>query len=114
MPKDVSFVKDIINFYDAFLDNVATSIEKLAEIQEKHKEGYRKLKDIQIDPTKLFEKFKDMNNEERRLLLDFFFQASAFESRLVMLFKLNPDEQKKLAKDLRDFLEKSKLVIKKE
>lgn len=108
---DEKFVKDIVAFYEALLGSIADSIVKLSEIQLKHKEGYEHLKEVQLDPAKLFERFKDMDPKQKGNLLAFFMQASVLEERLVMLFKLDPEQQKKLANDIREFLESYKTVF---
>lgn len=109
--KKESFVTDILRFYEAFLENVAVSIENLSKIQENHKEGYERLKEIQTDPSKLLKEFEGLDMNQRAKMLTFFMQAADFEKRLVSLFKLNPTEQKKLAQDLRTFLKSSNELI---
>lgn len=105
---DQKFFDDIFSFYQAFLDNIANTIENLSDIQEKYKDSYSKLKEIQIDPTKLFDMFDDMDNDQQSKLLTFLFKVSTFEERMVNLFKLNAEDQKKLAKDMRGFLDSYK------
>jgi flagellar biosynthesis chaperone FliJ len=106
------FADAIVSFYDEFLKATADTLDKLASIQEKHKE-YEEFKNIQKDPAKMYESLSEkLTDKERRILLDLLITVSRFETRLRRLYELKPKEQRELAKDLREFMSKFSNVLK--
>lgn len=104
------FAKAVTLFYEKFLKAVADSVIALANIENEFKDDYQKLKEVQKDPSAIFDKLKDLSDEEKNNLLVLFARISRFEGRMLRLFDLSVDEKRQLAKELNEFVE----TIKKE
>lgn len=108
------FAEVIISFYDDFLKTTADILYSLADMQEKYKE-YEQLKEIQRDPSKIYEELnRRLTDRERQILLDMFITISKFESKLRIMYDLKPKEQRQLAEDLKTFVSKFRELMEKE
>ena len=101
--KDKQFLIELVEFYKSFIGNTQQSIEKLAIIQDKFPKGYANLVKLQHDPSVLLEISNQIDDNERRIMLDLFFMASSISKKLSLLYELTSDEKRKLITDIENF-----------
>jgi len=104
MTKEISdFTKGIVGFYTTFFSGVSQSLRILSKIQSKHKEEYKKIKEIQIDPTKIYELIDNLEDKEKRILLDLLLRANIIQTKASKIFDLSSKEQETFADEIETF-----------
>ncbi len=106
MPRQTTkqkFLVDYLRFYTEFLCSTAGSIRKLAKIQNKYPEVYKKLKDLQRNPDAILDVVDDLEEKEKLVLYELSIKSSSLYTRSKNLYELNSREQQQLAKDLDAF-----------
>ena len=101
-----SFVEGMGLFYSAFLKSSSDSILILAELQEKFKEEYEKLKQMQGDPSVALEGLDNLNEEDKDKLISMFVRVATLERKMLKLFEMTSGEKRIYAKELEDFINK--------
>jgi len=105
MVESKSFTKALHGYYKLLLDGVASSIEELAKIQDDYKTEYESLKEIQKDPSLIFDRYKDLDEEEKDKLMGLLVRMAKLESKMMRLFELKSREKREVAKELKSFSE---------
>lgn len=108
-----SFVDGMGLFYSAFLKSSSDSITILADLQDKFKDEYDKLKQMQSDPSMALEKLGNLNEEEKDRLISMFVRIATLEKKMLKLFDSTSEEKRILAKELEEFEAKLNLEVKK-
>lgn len=104
-----NFTKAVNLFYEQFLKGTSESIKNLANIQKTYPAEYEKLKEIQKDPSLIFDNIEGLSEEEKDKLLVLFTRISKFEAKMLRLFDLSAEEKEKLAEELKEFIETIKI-----
>ncbi len=103
--KKETFVKGIVDFYVSIMTGVSKGVKELSEIQNNHKEEYKHFKEIQLDPSKIYALMENLDEEDRKTLLDLLMRINIFEQKFAKVFDLNSNEQKNLAEEIEKYLE---------
>lgn len=101
-----SFVDGMGLFYSAFLKSSSESIIILAELQDKFKEEYDQLKEMQSDPSVALDGLDKLNDEEKDKLISMFVRVATLERKMIKLFEMTADEKRSYAKELDEFITK--------
>jgi len=101
-----SFVDGMGLFYSAFLKSSSESILILAELQDKFKEEYDKLKQMQSDPSIALESLDKLNDKDKDKLISMFVRVATLERKMLKLFEMTSDEKRVYAKELEEFITK--------
>lgn len=100
------FSRDLLRFYNKFIDNLVGVVDTLSKIQEAHPEKYKIIKELQINPQKIPEFLSMLDEEDAKTLLYRIIEAGQFDRRLSRMYDLTIEEQKELARDLKAFAQK--------
>ncbi|MCL4376236.1 hypothetical protein M1558_01965 [Candidatus Parvarchaeota archaeon] len=101
--KDIEFSKELIKFYKQMLEGPASSIETLAEIEEKFPDEYSIFKNLKDDPSTINTIVDKAPQDVKDALVIIMLKASNLGVKLSKLFDLTVEEKKQLARDLRSF-----------
>ena len=103
--KKKGFIDEFVVFYRDFMANMAENVSRVAQMQAKYPEQYKAVNEFSRDPEGVKMMLKELEVKEQAVLLITLFQAGQFAGRFVNLMDLSVKEQKKLAKDSREFSE---------
>jgi len=78
-------------------------MEMLAHIQMDFPKEYNEIKEFGSDPSAILELVNKLEPAKQAILLNVLLQAGNFGKRMSNIFDSNPEEQLKLAEDLRNF-----------
>lgn len=101
--KDEQFALALVEFYKSFLGDTADSVRRLIKIQEKFPDGYKKLIEIQKDPSMLLELTKEVDEESARIIIEMFVKTSVLSKKTIGLFDLSVIEKKEFVDELEEF-----------
>ena len=102
--KDFSeFVSVLAEYYELSMTDIANSIEKLAEIQEKYPSEYEEFKKVAENPTVLLE--LQMDDKIKNIFFEILLKSSSLTQKVNKLISLTSIEKKVLAKDLKDYVQ---------
>jgi hypothetical protein len=99
------FLEVFSKFYEQFFSGLATSIETLAELQKTFPDAYDGIRSFSSDPSAIDKVLDKLDYNQRGILLNVLLKAGDFSRRTSMLFDSTESEKRKLAKDLKDFVE---------
>ena len=104
--KEENFFLELLDFYKEYIGKTSKSIELLSELQEKYSDEYEGFVDFQKDPSSLVDIVGDIEDSEvGSILLLLFTKIAVLSSKMLHVYDLNPEQQKKLSEDLRTFIE---------
>lgn len=104
MTENKEFVKALVSFYTELYEGVAKSIKTLSNIQKGFRDEYKNLKEIQLDPTKIYSLMEKLDIENKKIILDLMLRSQLLQVKFAKVFDMNSEEQKIFAKEIETFL----------
>jgi hypothetical protein len=111
--KEEQFFLDLLDFYKQYLGDTSRTVKKLSELQGKHKEQYKDFIEFQKDPSSILEIAKDIDTDAGAILFVLFARIAVISSKMMHIYDLDVDQQKKLSEDLTEFIKEIDLSIEK-
>lgn len=103
-----NFSEEITDYFVSFINALADSIDKLANVQKNYPDKYDSVKKLEEDPGSIEEFTKTLSGKERDVLLFTLIKMSTLARRVNKILEYNVDEKKALVKDLKKFADEVK------
>jgi len=107
----MDFKSGMISFYVNLFKGVSDAVKILAALQDNYKDEYKNIKEIQTEPTKIYELMDKLKDEDRRILLDLLLRANILQVKFMRIFELTPKQQITLSGEIDTFIDEFKKFV---
>ncbi len=102
MPNN-DFIISYSEYYKKFIEGLASSIKLLADIQEKFKDDYNKIKEFNTNPKSIEELLEKLSPEEQGILFKLLLKSGIIGKKISGLFEMTVEEQRTFSNELETF-----------